>query len=89
MPNSRKKNFLQFNHGEKNAAHPRAEKKLHKQKSCPAPPSKQWRRQLDKWGDIFIYSCSAQHRGQTSHACARPQKSAGKTKAKCIQKLEI
>ena len=22
--------------------------------------SVQWRRQLDKWGDIFIYSCSAQ-----------------------------
>ena len=26
-----------------------------------------------------------QHRGQTLHACARPQKSAGKTKANCIQ----
>ena len=33
--------------------------------------------------DIYSYR---EHRGQTLHACARPQKSAGKTKANCIQK---
>ena len=30
----RGKNILQFNHGEKNRAHPHAEKELHAQKSC-------------------------------------------------------
>ena len=33
--------------------------------------------------DIYSYR---EHRSQTLHACARPQKIAGKTKANCIQK---
>ena len=39
MPHSRK-NILQFNHGEKNPAHPRVEKEFACAKNCPPPPQK-------------------------------------------------